>query len=441
MSPAETIVFNPSIPDRELDREASKVDKRLAESGQIQPEIGDVEGELGLGELGGGGMGGDGLGIGGAGGAGGAAGLASKIPKPVAGVTAAAALPVALAGGVGIGLLSAMSSASARLQTQGKLLGIAVDNFFREPGNILAESFQPAVDGILDLSTTFDENMRELSDVFPDGFGDEQMGVAIAAAVTEELTGVDLAARIADFEWPNIDDMWPGWPSIDTEWPGWPSINTDWPGWPSIDTTWPGWPNIKGQWGGWPDIGTPSWPSSGQILAEFPSLSVSDLRNQILGNDSGGSDTVTLDPGDTSGGTFDPPRAVPGDSGGGGGGFDVTDPGSWFGGFQRGGVINRPTPVMAGEAGPEVITPVAELRRMMEGVAQQQSGGGGNDGGGMDREAMRPVENKLDRLNRNITQLAQAMQSMSIEVDGETLGRAAAKGQRENVTDTDPLVR
>jgi len=150
-------------------------------------------------------------------------------------------------------------------------------------------------------------------------------------------------------------------------------------------------------------------------------LSPGSLKDAILGNN-----------GDDGGGG----------GGGGGGGFEVPE---WVPGdgpllpMARGGVINRPTPVMAGEAGPEIITPVAEFRRMMEGAAQQ-SGGGNSGNGGLSRSDLSYVEETLDRLNRNVKQLSAAMSDMNINVDGEKFGRLSSNMESERVTDTDPLV-
>lgn len=454
MSPSTSVVFDPEIDDRQLDREASKVDKRLAESGQINPEIGDVQGEMnldGVGGVGGGGMGG-GRGGGMPGGEGAAAGLASKIPKPIAGVTAAAALPTALVGGVGAGMLSAMHSASARLQTQGKLLGIAVDNFFREPGNILADAISGPIDDVLQDSINFDETLRQ-GDWMQAGFelasginiNEDSLGQQIGGGIGYFLSGGNpIVSRIAsgvgedignnlesvlnetaaEFDWlqsqvTNLEiPEWPGWPSIDTEWPGWPSIDTEWPGWPSeLDSF------------SWPNIPSDPWPSSSQLLSQFPSLSAGSLQDAILGN---GGDSTTNTTGNTT-------SSNSGDSGDNGGFFEG-EIGDGFGqgpiipGFASGGRVQDSG--VARVHRDEIIAPEDRLVDELSQAVADRSGGGGT--AKVDTSA---VENKLDRLNRNITQLAQSMQSMSVNVDGETLGRVSSDAQREEITDTDPLVR
>jgi len=159
--PNESIVFDPEVDKRALDKEAQAVDDRFEQSGQINPEIGEVQGELGLDGVGGIGGGGRDMGGGGMGGAGAGAGLASRIPKSIAGVTAAAAMPVALAGGVGIGMLSAMQGASARLQTSTNLLGQAWNNVWRPLGDRVDDLFiRDLAQDIVNATQGFEETLR-----------------------------------------------------------------------------------------------------------------------------------------------------------------------------------------------------------------------------------------------------------------------------------------
>jgi hypothetical protein len=50
------------------------------------------------------------------------------------------------------------------------------------------------------------------------------------------------------------------------------------------------------------------------------------------------------------------------------------------------------------------------------------------------------IEDKLDRLNRNINRLASEMRGMELRTDSETIGRVASEGQRQRVADSDPTV-
>ena len=156
--PASSIVFDPEIDERQLDREVGQIDDRLASVGEDVPVSFDEDELDSLSPAGGGGGGG---GIGAGTGAGAAAGLASKIPKPVAGVTAASALPIAIAGGVGLGLLSQLRDSSGRLQTTTTLFGQALNIFFRPFGNALDKVLRPAAQATMDLATDFSDLASE----------------------------------------------------------------------------------------------------------------------------------------------------------------------------------------------------------------------------------------------------------------------------------------
>jgi len=242
--PAQSIVFSPELDERQLDRETDTVDELLKEVARDVPltfdaEEPEVDGVSG-GAVGGGGVGGGGVG------AGTAAGLASRIPKPIAGVATKAALPVALAGAVGAGLVGAMTDASSRLQTTASILGQAQDNVFRPLGDELSDGIRPAILDIKDATEDFEETYNEgnktgaLLDLFQDlkgegglaidfalGTGDGEGGgffqsvferFEVSDAATGgplgpifefgESAGAELASRIAgSFSWPEIPDV------------------------------------------------------------------------------------------------------------------------------------------------------------------------------------------------------------------------------------------
>jgi len=222
--PNESIVFDPEVDKRALDKEAQAVDDRFEQSGQINPEIGEVQGEFGLDGVGGIGGGRD-MGGGGMGRAGAAAGLASRIPKPIAGVTAAAALPVALAGGVGLGMLSAMQGASARLQTSTNLLGQAWNNVWRPLGDRVDDLFiRDLAQDIVNATQGFEETLRG---TFDEGLIPDRDGAADRVRAFSELTSalpgvfgdfmtgfLDTAADVIDgtFSWPSLPSF--DWPSL-----------------------------------------------------------------------------------------------------------------------------------------------------------------------------------------------------------------------------------
>lgn len=62
--PSSSVIFDPEIDDRKLDKEISKVDDAFADTGSVQPEVGDVQGAANLDGVGGVGDGG-GIGPGG----------------------------------------------------------------------------------------------------------------------------------------------------------------------------------------------------------------------------------------------------------------------------------------------------------------------------------------------------------------------------------------
>jgi len=344
-------------------------------------------------------------------------------------VTAAAALPIALTGAVGVGLLSEMGKASARMQTSASILGVARDNFFREPGNVFDKHItRPLSEDILSMSQDFDDAMREgrpveaitgvLSDVFPDN---TQTGsllnlIDTIVSINNTLGEVDMGWIDVVSQswpgWPDVTGLWPEWPDIQTEWPEWPSIDTEWPGWPSIDTEWPGWPSIGAEWPGWPDIGTPSWPSAGMILNQFPTLSASALRDAILGDGSSG------------GGS--------GSSGGGGGGgflpdFDIP----LLDGYASGGRVQR-----TGAAVVHRNEIIADPDRLVSELASAVSQSTGRRTRSMDTGGL---ERRLDQLHDDFRRLEGAL-DVTVQIGEETVARASANGRRNRIADSNPRV-
>lgn len=388
---SEEIIFAPNIDERMLGKETRKVNRELEDAGNITPEIGDVDGGgFGLGELSGGGGGGMG------GGAAGGAALASRIPKPIAGVTASAAMPVALAGGIGVGLLSAMHGASARLQTSTSLMGQAWNNVWRPLGDRLDELF------IRDIAKDLVSETQNFEEAFRSGnwlaglelasgidFSEDSLAQKIGGAVGLAFGG-PLTSRVLSGIADDIANSWT-WTMVEE------GISESWPGWPDISL-----PNNL-----WPDVRVPNdlWPDSSDILGRFPSLSVSSLRNRILGNGPGG-------------------------GGGGGGGSDGLP--DWLRGFDGSGATSldtNPTSPGVGGAGP-----------------QERSGGdtGGSAGttrtGGGGSTDTQPIEDGLDRVERAVRDMNREFANFDLSVDGETFGRLTTETRHDETFDTDALL-
>lgn len=527
--PESSIVFDPEIDERELDKSVAQTNEAFNEAatdipvsvddqsidgfedqmqGATDGLVADIEAEMDA--LTGAGVGGGGGGIGGAaagravaGGAGGAGAagvgaLASKIPKPIAGVAAAAALPVALAGGVGAGLLSAMQSSSARLQTSTNLLGIAADNFFRPIGDDFDKLLvRPVAKGILDTSEDFEElwesgkplqaleNVTTGSDprdqtrferaggilgtlagaaggayagakggaiaggaagsIIPGaGTAAGSIGGAIVGGIVGALGGAGIGGRVGSAITNLISDIpvpkFPGWPSLPDppsfptlpDFPGWPEL-PDLPNWSDLKPDLPKWGDLKPDLPTWNTL-TPTVPNWSGLLPDLPSW-------DSLTPDLPSWDDLTPDLPNWSdlkpfGGRFgnnnnnddnnDDDGIIPGP-------IDPRDEGGieFWSGNQRGSVVRKPTPMVAGEAGPEVIAPYAEFRRTIESVAQQSGGGGGGE------VDMSSVERRLDDLNRNVQQLQSAMQVV-VQLGNEEVARAAQEGQQNRLGDMDP---
>lgn len=529
----QSIVFTGEIDDRSVDQSVEEVDERLQELGDIQVSA-DTSGMGGPDSMAGGvsdqSMMELNEGIGGMQGT-----LQDRLPGTVRSIRGGAAMPIAIAGGVGIGLLSAMTSASARLQTSASMLSQAWDALWRPLGDDLDKLFvRPVVEDLLDEFIDFEQTwnqegrVKALAEILTgleideDSLGRRITGAigggaglfagikggaaaggaagatlgsiipgagtaaggsagAIVGAILGGIGGTRLGSELAqglldlfpEFSWPSLPEPpelpelpefdvpempdipdFPGWPEIPSlsiadinQQIGWPDIDvgdvTGNIGWPTIQTgpllnevTWPTisasditdsltWPIIFGydilESIEWPNINVRSllsrirWPniSVGQYLdmPDWPNIGPGNIVDSISWPSiSPGAVVDKIEWPDLGGGEFS------------------------LGGSAQGSVINRPTPLMAGESGTEIITPIAEFRRMMESVAQQSGGGGGNV-----NIDMTGVESKLDRLHRDIKQLNRAINNMEIRVGEQQFGELATNSAENSVYDTDPL--
>jgi len=473
--PTESIVFAPEVDERQLGRETDAVNEQLQEVGQdipveFQGDMGGIQDGL---EIPGGDAGG---GVpGGAGAAASAAGLASKIPKPVTGVATAAALPVALSGAVGVGMFSAMESASARLQTQTSLIGQAWKTFWRPFGDKTAEFLSPITTELVNLSTKFEAEAQSEGLPFAIGAGalrgftslgeglqrfvegrtrqqfssPMNMLQGLAGPVGQVAPGLARGGAKAlseRFQSPadiasasggllgllatglarggasglkqslglneplvNTSEVTNEFTStIEKAWPGWPEVDAEWPGWPNVPRLWPGWPDIGGLWPGWPSLNV------NDVLNT--TFNVGVTANDII--DSIGWPSINTD------------DLIPelGGGGGGNGGF-LSNLGS---GFQRGGVVQT-----SGAARVHSGEMIGDERQLVEELSNAIDGNGGSGGGGnIDTTAL---ENKLDRLHRDLKQLQSAF-DVTLETDDETLARSTNNGRRNRLGDTDPTL-
>jgi hypothetical protein len=83
--------------------------------------------------------------------------LSDRLPVPVPGVSASSVLPVALAGGAGLGMLSAMKSSSAILNSVSGMFGTAMRLFFRPFGNFLGEALRPMAEDLISFAKDFSD--------------------------------------------------------------------------------------------------------------------------------------------------------------------------------------------------------------------------------------------------------------------------------------------
>lgn len=237
-----SIVFAPETDERALDREVKKIDRELNKAGTIKPDL-DTSQLDGVGTGIGGGRRGGGAGVGASAGAG---ALASKLPKPIAGVSVSAALPVALGGAVGVGMLKAMHSSSARLQTSTSLISQAWNNVWRPIGDKVDQLFiRDKVTDLLGATQGFEDAFRS-SDWLVD-----PIVSAFANSITWDMVGLsqdfeelmeNMAGRLSwesvipAFKWPDI-----GTPEI----PDWRNLAPGVPDWRGIVPGIPDWSNLS----------------------------------------------------------------------------------------------------------------------------------------------------------------------------------------------------
>jgi hypothetical protein len=446
--PESSVVFSPELDERQLDREVDKTNDRLQSVGENVP-VSFAPEEMDMGGMGGGGLAGrGGGGLGGAGGAVGAGALASRIPKPVAGVATSAALPIAIAGGVGASLLSAMHGASARLQTSTTLMGQAWNNVWRPMGDDLDKMFvRPVAKDLLNATQDFEDTwtqgyegaavlglLKDLESMWADGIESELellgVGDDVAGSVGNALGeinwanviatgGISLPAEFGRAFGQELADRLVAESNITAM----DIVNQL---------------RFNAVTGGQLITAMSFNPVSapmvlGRIFGDIV-ISETDLLDFITG---GGTPDTPSGPSGPSGPSMpsgpespEPPRGpsgpdfpeIPGSPGHGLGGV----PGLRSGGrVMRSGVAE----VHRGEL-------VSDPDRLVSELAQAVDSATG--GGGTAEVDMSAVENKLDRLNRNIKRLERAF-NVTLEVGQEEIGRAALEGQRSGLSDTDPL--
>lgn len=427
--PSSSVIFDPEVPDRALDREVSKVDDAFADTGKIEPEVGDVQGDIGLDGVGGVGDGG-GIGPTGPGGASPLTSLSSKLPKPIAGVTAASAMPVALAGAVGAGMAKAMHAASARLKTSTSILKAAWNNIWRPLGDKLDEMF------VRDISRDIFQETKNFGKAIRQGdwlrgfaelktgvdFDEDTLAQKVGAAVGFLLSpGNPIAMRV----WSGLaQDISNQFSSIN-----WGGVIPD-PNWPRILTT-PPWQLVL------------EWPGWDRFVTGVDLGSMIDVPDWLSGGGGGplASPASFAPPGET--GLLDPTRTSIHGSELGGRQFtaDRTLENErrrstvMGGGLQGGGRVTR-SGVARVHRGELVSDPDRLVSELADAVNQLQPGGGGRSG---DMSGVRKDIQNLHRdLQRDIQRLARVMKSTSIQIDRAEFGRLTTETRNDNVFDTDP---
>lgn len=399
--PTSSIVFSPEIDDRALNKETKQINQQLEESASnISPEF-DQGGLDSLMPAGGGGMemGGGGMGPGGAAGVG---ALASRIPKPIAGVTAAAALPVALAGGIGVGMLSAMHGASARLQTSTSLLGMAWNAVWRPIGNKVDQLFvRDAVLSVVDAVLEGNEAFRSadwLVDPMARAVGDIMTGDTGGAIVNLGVAARRATTRLTGLEWPTLSsqDVVGGI--------GWPTLSAAAIANPIT----------------WPAIG------AGMLLNQvgFPSITAQGVLGNIEWP------TLTFDA--VMSYLTDPSKGNGGSGGGGGGGGGGGPP------------SKPPKPAPKGPNGSWQWSPHRRAWRWVSSGSQfddgSATGGGGGGSGTTVNVDNSGLEESMERVHREIKRMNEKFGDFGISVDGEQLGRVTQNSRQNRISDTDPTV-
>lgn len=424
----ESIVFTPETDESALDDEVDKTNEAFQDAGEIELEVDKSaledlgpDGALQVEAADGGGQGGGGGGGGIGGGA--AAAAVSRIPKSISGSLAASAMPVALAGGIGVGMLKAMSGASAQLQTSQKLLGQAWNNVWRPLGDNLDRLFiREDVQRIVTATQNFEETLRsgdpfeatvELAGGLLTAGGEGGLGEQFVNNLTAQTEPGIISQTITDKVNASIEDnLGIDLPIIDA-----PEVTQS-----MIDT-------ITGAWPGWPNLGTPTWPSASMLLGQFGAPSATALVGATFGTANiGGGDILDEVFGGISIRADDLIDEVTG--GGGGGGLGGGTPGGG-GGFLPFDVPFMESGGRVEQTGAAVVhrgEMVADPDRLVSDLADAIGAASGGDGGA----DMSAVESKLDTLHRDISRLASAMEQTELRVEGERLGELSKRGQAKS---------
>lgn len=461
----QSIVFGPEIPDRDLDREVSKIDDRLGEVDEtIQPQV-DSSAMDGVGS----GMSdgrGDAGGGGGVGSAAAAGGLASKIPKPMAGTMAAKALPIAIAGSVGLGILSAAGKVSAVASATNSMFGTAMSLFFRPFGNFLGETLRPFARSALDMAVNFNRIAQKdglgvaivsvgskavktwatavgsaVGDLVG-GEGDASDAVTLgvtaltANALRKRLPSIGigsvlsgmgsgtLASRLGTIGMGSLVNPLTG--SLVALLGGIISLGD------LVDGDISSW-NLPAKFGHALGEGFQNaWPGMAEDIRKFFEDNIfaelgEATREVVEGEGDAAveeeSGNRELSP-DLETGFIDP-RGIPG----------LRQAYEFGQNFQRGGVVSGgPVNAQVAESGPEVVQPLSDFERTIEQVANAASQGGGGE---MDTAGL---ERKLDTLIRLMRDFNRSDDGATIEVDGERLGRVVTDSKQNRVADTNPMI-
>lgn len=458
----ESIVFGPEIPDRELDKEVSKIDDRLADvDTSISPEM--DTGGVGGGGLdaaedigGGGGMGGGGK-LGAIAGATGgmASTLKSRLPSPVPGITASSIMPVALAGAAGIGMLSAMHSASAKLQAVTGMFGTAMNLFFRPFGNFLGEALRPMAKDMIDFASDFSDLAKS------DG-----LSVAIASLAPTAATAIGNAFKDIISGEGSIGDIVLTGSAVAIVGTlisaiGWPTIGAGTllgaASWPSIGAagvvgaiSWPviGAAVITGAIG-WQDVtsgditGAIGWGTvTGALVAaglgfgtvtggaivgglSFGIITGSMILNEMTESDVPPAKQPQL-----------PPKST-----------QAPDEQSDF--LKRldltgGGHVDESGQVVLDEdneldlSGLETREARAELP--VDGSQSSDVSNGTDTSGGNTGSGTGEVEDKIDETNRELRRMRTVLDNQSITIDGEEFGRLTSETRNSSTFDSDPTL-
>jgi hypothetical protein len=114
---------------------------------------------------------------------------------PAAGGIASKALPIAIAGGIGAGLLTQMSAASGRLQATLGMFGTAMDLFFKPFGDFLGNALRPMAKDLISFAKEFNDIAES-----------EGLAVAVTSMGADVISSIagqigESAVNIATGEW------------------------------------------------------------------------------------------------------------------------------------------------------------------------------------------------------------------------------------------------